>query len=63
MFSGIFIGYSLNSGGDWTGDLITAHWRDIENYVASEVHVKRFKSAEFGVKKLQDALIFALMVP
>ena len=29
--------------GGWTGDLITADWRDIENCVASEVDVTRFQ--------------------
>ena len=28
-------------------------WHDIENNVASEVHVKRFRSKEVGIKKLQ----------
>ena len=36
----------LNSCEGWTGDLITADWHDIENYVASEVHGKRFKFKE-----------------
>ena len=39
----IFIGYALNSGGCWIGDLIITDGHDIENNVASEVHVKRFK--------------------
>ena len=43
---------ALNSGG-WIGDLIIADRRDIENNVASEAHVKRFKSEEVGIKKLQ----------
>ena len=29
----------MDSGGGWTGDLIIADWRDMENHVASEVHV------------------------
>ena len=35
-----------------------ADWHDIEHKVASEVHVKRFKSTEVGIKKLQDAFVF-----
>ena len=31
---------------------------DIENYVASEVHVKRFTSKEVGIKKLEEAFLF-----
>ena len=27
---GIFIGYALNSGGGWTGDLIVADWHETE---------------------------------
>ena len=38
--------YALNSGGGWVGDVIIADWRNIENNVASEVHVKSFKPKE-----------------
>ena len=48
-------GYALNSGGGWTGDLTIADRHDMENYVAEEVHEKRFKSEEVGSMKLQDA--------
>ena len=51
-------GYALNFGGGWPGDLIIAHWRDMENHVASEVHVSRFNSKAVGIKKLQDAFVF-----
>ena len=54
----MFIGYTLNSGGGWTRDLIVADRRDIENNVVSEIHVKRLKSKEVGTKKLQDAITF-----
>ena len=52
MLPGTSIGCALKSGGDWTEteDLIIAHWHNIENHVASEVHVKRFKSKEVGIK-------------
>ena len=51
---GIFVGYALNSGGGWTGDLIIADW-----------HVKRSKSKEVGIVKLQEVFIrsFAQVVP
>ena len=42
MFRGKLIGYVLNSGGGWTGDLIIADRHDIRNNVASEVHFERF---------------------
>ena len=35
---------ALISGGGWTGDLIIADGHDIENNVASKVHVNQFKS-------------------
>ena len=54
MLPGMFIGYVLNSGGGWTGDMIIADWHDIEDFVASEYHVNRFKSKKVGIKKLQD---------
>ena len=44
--------HALNSGGGWTGDFVIADWPDIENEVASHVHVKRFKFEEVGIKKL-----------
>ena len=41
-----------------TGDLSIADLHDIENNFASEVHVKRFKSKDLGIKILQEAFIF-----
>ena len=58
MLPGIFIGHAVNSGEGWTEDLIIADWHDIENNVASEVHVKRFKSKEVDINKLQETFIF-----
>ena len=55
---GLFIGYAPSSGGGWTGDLIIADGHDSENHVASEVYVKRFKSEELGIKKLQETFEF-----
>ena len=42
------------------GDLTTADWHDIENNLASEVHVKRFKSKEVGIKQLQKSIRMSL---
>ena len=53
MDPGIFNRHALNSGGGWTRGMIIADWHNIENNVASDVHVKRFKSREVGLKKLQ----------
>ena len=60
MLSGLFIRYLLNSGEVWTGDSTIVDWHDIENNVASEVHVKRFKSKEVGIKKLHAAFGLSL---
>ena len=35
-----------------------ADGRDVENSAASEFHVKRFKSKDVRIKKLQEAFIF-----
>ena len=60
----IILRYALNSGRGRTGDLIIAEWHDIENNVASEVHVKRLKSKEVGIKNLQGCFYFIVqMVP
>ena len=58
VLSGTLIGYALNSGGGWTGDLTIEDWHDIENHVTSEVHVKSCKSQEVGINKLQEAFVF-----
>ena len=50
MLPGIFIGEAFHSVGGLTGELIIPEW-DIENNVASEVHVKSFKSKEVGINK------------
>ena len=52
MLPGIFIGYALDSGGSWKVELIIADWHDIDNNVASEVHVKRSESNEVGINKV-----------
>ena len=57
MLPGRLTGYALHFGRGWTEDLIIADRRDIEN-VASQVHVKRFKSKEVGIKKLQEVFVF-----
>ena len=47
--------FAPHSGGGCTRDLITADWHDIENNATSEFHMKRCKSKEVTIKKLQVA--------
>ena len=49
----IFIGYALTSRGGWTRDLIIADWHDIENCVASEVHMKKIQAQR---QELQETI-------
>ena len=37
--------------------MIIADWHDIENNVASEVHVKRFKSKAIGINQVQEIFV------
>ena len=46
------IGYALHTGGGWTRDMLIADREELEKYVASEVHVKRFKSQDVQVGQL-----------
>ena len=60
MFPGILVGHALNSGGGWTGDVTIVDWHDTENNVASEVHVKRFKSKEVGISTIAGSIRISL---
>ena len=40
------LGYSLHTGGGCSGNLLFADWDDLENNIASEVHVNKFRSRE-----------------
>ena len=44
----IFIGYTLNAGGGWTGDQPVADAEEMKNNAASAVHVERFRVEELG---------------
>ena len=59
MLSGIFIGYALRTGGKCSGDLLTENYNNLENHIAPEVHVKRFKSAEVHVAKVQGTFVLS----
>ena len=39
MRPGIFMEYTLRTGGGWTGDLLIADWENIHNHSATEIHV------------------------
>ena len=51
----------MNSGGSWIGYLIIAACT-MENNVASDVHIQKFKSKEVAIMKSQDAFVFAQAV-
>ena len=38
--------------------MVIAGWHDIENFVVSDVYVKRFKSKGVGIKTLEAARVF-----
>ena len=52
MLSGIFTGHVLHASGGWTGYLMVAHWKELEECSASGVHINRFKSQEKQVSLL-----------
>ena len=54
----IFIGYSLNAVGSWTGDLLTVDMEDLKTMPPSEIHVKRFKSTEVDFEKRDNEFVF-----
>ena len=58
VLTGNFMGYALHAGGAWAEDMFIADWDDLVKNVASEVHVKRFRSKEIGITSGQDPFIF-----
>ena len=47
LLPGIFLGYDIQSGGGWSGDLIVADWDEIQEAESfSEIYPKRFKAPE-----------------
>ena len=58
---GIFIGYSLKSGGEWDGDLLVADKRDLSVATTpSIVPVRRLKADEVFAVKNDGEWIFPL---
>ena len=49
-----FIGYALNAGGGWTGDLLVADAEAFKKNTASELYVKRFKEKEVAIQKVSE---------
>ena len=45
------MGYALNAGRSWTGDLLMADTEDLKTMPPSEIHVKAFKSKEVDIHK------------
>ena len=55
VLSGIFMGYSQQAGGTWSGDLLIADWEELEKADhVSEITMKRFKAKEVHSVKLVD---------
>ena len=59
VLSGIFIGYALQTGGGWTGDLLLIDWEDVENAESfRDIYVKRFKAQEVNVLQTNGTFRF-----
>ena len=55
MLPGIFVGYAIQEGGYWSGDLIIVDKEDLEKAdLITEVHPKRFKANEIHATKLRN---------
>ena len=58
VLSGVFIGYSLNIGGGWSGDLLVADWEDIEAAERpKDVYIKRFKAQEVKAAMVNNQFV------
>jgi hypothetical protein len=58
---GIFVGYSMHSGGRWPGDLLVLDWSELEDAeTARDIYFKRVKAKEVNVVKLNGKLRFPL---
>ena len=54
----MFQGYALRNAGGWSGDFLVADGEDLEKNIASDVHVKSFKSQEGQVTTVQGMFVF-----
>ena len=61
LLSGVFVGYSQQVGGGWSGDLLVIDWEELENADnVSEVYIKRFAHPEVFPTKSGDQFRFPL---
>ena len=52
VLSGIFIGYALQTGGGWTGDLLLVDWEDVENAESvRDIYATRLKAQKSMCRK------------
>jgi len=61
VLSGIFVGYSQQAGGAWTGDLLVADWQQVADAeLFSDISIKRFKADEIIVMNFEGQNQFPL---
>ena len=57
--AGIFLGYSQQAGGGWSGDLLIADWEEVASAQAfTDIHVKRLKAQEVTPRVLGEKFSF-----
>ena len=49
-----FMGYAMNAGGSWTGDLFIAEAEDLKTMPPTEIHVKGVKPKGVHIQKRDD---------
>ena len=52
------MGYALNAGGSWTGDLSIVNTEDLTTIPPSEIHGKGFKSKEVAIFLRNNECVF-----
>ena len=55
-----FLGYVLNAGGIWKGDLVVANIEELEEMDASELHARRLNAKEVLTPMKGDNFIFTV---
>ena len=60
VLAGIFLGYSQQAGGGWSGDLLIADWEEVASAQAfTDIHVKRLKAQEVTPRVLGEKFSFS----
>ena len=54
VLPGIFLGYALNAGGVWKGDILVADLEELEQMDASEIHARRLNAKEVLTPMIGD---------